>query len=60
MSKQFDRNLGVSNATVEYKAAVKADTEVLKAAHEREEKTADVVRKAEQIQATAAQSMVRG
>lgn len=58
LSKQFDRGLGVSNATVEYKAAVKADTEVLKAAHEREKKTADVVRKAEQIQSEAEQAMV--
>ena len=58
LSKQFDRGLGVSNATVEYKAAVKADTDVLKAAHQRDEKTADVVRKAEQIQSEAEQAMV--
>ena len=59
MSKQFDRGLGVSNVDPGYKATVKADTDVLKAAHARDEKTADVVRKAEQIQSTAQQTMVR-
>lgn len=50
-AKRFDEGLGVSNATVDYKAAIKADAEVLRAAHERDEGVADVVRKGNEAQA---------